>query len=108
MNTEITGVVITFLITILLAIPLGKYIAKVFNGEKTLRRSIESVFDGDVLPEEVLIVDDGSVDGTGNIIEELRARHSIIRCLRLASNCGLRTALNAGLEAAAGDALPRG
>lgn len=35
MNTEITGIVVSFLITILLAFPLGKYIAKVFNGEKT-------------------------------------------------------------------------
>src|SRR5579864_3414023 len=36
MNTEIIGVIVTFLITILLAIPLGKYIAKVFAGERTL------------------------------------------------------------------------
>ncbi len=34
MNTELIGVIITFLITILLAIPLGKYIAKVFSGER--------------------------------------------------------------------------
>ena len=30
------GVIITFLLTVLLAYPLGKYIAKVFAGEKTL------------------------------------------------------------------------
>ena len=35
MNTEIIGVIVTFLITILLTIPLGKYIAKVFAGERT-------------------------------------------------------------------------
>ena len=35
MNTELTGVIVTFLLTVLLAIPLGKYIAKVFSGEKT-------------------------------------------------------------------------
>jgi len=35
MNTEITGVVFMYLATIALAIPLGKYIAKVFKGEKT-------------------------------------------------------------------------
>ena len=34
MNTELTGVVVTFLLTVLLAIPLGKYIARVFSGEK--------------------------------------------------------------------------
>ena len=33
MNTEIFGVVAMFTITILLAIPLGRYIGKVYNGE---------------------------------------------------------------------------
>lgn len=36
MNTELTGVVASFLFTVLLAYPLGKYIAKVFAGEKTI------------------------------------------------------------------------
>ncbi len=36
MNTELIGVIATFAITVLLAIPLGKYIAKVFNNEKTI------------------------------------------------------------------------
>ncbi|WP_127128486.1 potassium-transporting ATPase subunit KdpA [Pseudoflavitalea rhizosphaerae] len=35
MNTELFGVIVTFLLTILLAFPLGKYIARVFKGEKT-------------------------------------------------------------------------
>lgn len=36
MNTEILGIIVMFVITVLLAIPLGKYIAKVYGGEKTL------------------------------------------------------------------------
>lgn len=36
MNTEILGILAMFGITFLLAIPLGKYIAKVYAGEKTL------------------------------------------------------------------------
>lgn len=35
MNTEILGVIIVFLLTIILAIPVGKYIAKVFTGDRT-------------------------------------------------------------------------
>lgn len=35
MNTETNGVVFTYLLTVLLAYPLGNYIAKVFKGEKT-------------------------------------------------------------------------
>src|SRR5665647_608773 len=36
MNTELTGIIVTFILTVILAFPLGKYIAKVFSGEKTL------------------------------------------------------------------------
>lgn len=35
MTTEFLGVIITYGLTLLLALPLGKYIAKVFKGEKT-------------------------------------------------------------------------
>lgn len=36
MNTEILGIIVMFTLSVLLAIPLGKYIAKVYAGEKTL------------------------------------------------------------------------
>lgn len=36
MNTEILGVVTMFIVTILLAIPLGKYLAKIYSNEKTI------------------------------------------------------------------------
>ena len=42
MNTELIGVIVTFLITVLLAIPLGKYIAKVFSGRKNFFGFYES------------------------------------------------------------------
>lgn len=35
MNTEILGIVLLFILTVVLAIPLGKYCAKVFKGERT-------------------------------------------------------------------------
>jgi potassium-transporting ATPase potassium-binding subunit len=34
MNTEILGVIVMFVATLLLAVPLGKYIAKVYGGDK--------------------------------------------------------------------------
>lgn len=34
MNTEFLGIIATFLLTLVIAIPLGKYLAKVFAGEK--------------------------------------------------------------------------
>ena len=41
MNTEILGVILTFILTVVCAIPLGKYIAKVFGGEATF---LDAVF----------------------------------------------------------------
>ncbi|SIO47670.1 potassium-transporting ATPase subunit KdpA [Chitinophaga niabensis] len=35
MNTELLGVIATYVLTLIIAIPLGKYISKVFKGEKT-------------------------------------------------------------------------
>lgn len=43
MNNEILGVLTTFLITLLLAYPLGKYISKVFKGEKTITHFMNPV-----------------------------------------------------------------
>ena len=34
MNTELSGILVSFAITLLIAIPLGKYLAKMFAGEK--------------------------------------------------------------------------
>src|SRR3984885_131100 len=36
MNTELTGVIVSFLLVIILAFPLGRYIAKVFGGQRTI------------------------------------------------------------------------
>ena len=36
MNNQIIGVILIYIITLLLAVPLGMYIAKVFSGEKTM------------------------------------------------------------------------
>ena len=36
MNNEIIGVIITFLLTILIAVPLGKYMSRIFKDEKMI------------------------------------------------------------------------
>ena len=36
MNTEILGVILQIVLMVALAYPLGKYIAKVYKGQKTL------------------------------------------------------------------------
>jgi len=55
MNSELLGVITVFLLTIVLAIPLGKYIAKVFTGDKTF---LDPVFN----PIEKLIFKISGID----------------------------------------------
>lgn len=52
-----------------------------------------------VKPACVLLVDDGSTDGGGDLIEEICARHTDFFFLRFSHNCGLSAALKAGFEA---------
>ena len=46
MNTELLGVIATFLLTLVIAIPLGKYLAKVFAGEKVWTDFLKPVESG--------------------------------------------------------------
>ena len=57
------------------------------------------------LPYELVIVDDGSTDGTAAILDELAERDPRIRVLHLSRPFGHQMALTAGLDHARGDAV---
>jgi polyisoprenyl-phosphate glycosyltransferase len=54
---------------------------------------------------EVIVVDDGSTDGTAGAVEDLAAADGRVRLLRLSRNFGHQAALVAGMTAATGDAI---
>src|SRR3954469_22538846 len=54
------------------------------------------------LDTEVIYVDDGSTDGTGDSVAALAERDPRVRFIRLARNYGQTAALAAGFDAAAG------
>jgi glycosyltransferase involved in cell wall biosynthesis len=54
---------------------------------------------------ELVLVDDGSTDGTWDVLRAAALRDNRIRAIRLARNFGHQAALTAGLRAAEGDAV---
>ena len=79
-------------------------IVPVYNAEKFIRETMDSVLAQTYPCWELLLIEDGSSDGSVNVIEEYIAEkgESRIRLIRLPSNQGAARARNKGLEEAAG------
>lgn len=82
--------------------PLISVITPVFNGERFIRDAIESVLAQSYRNWEMLIVDDGSTDGTAQVIAQYAARDSRIRSLSQ-PNRGQAEARNHALREARGE-----
>src|SRR5919197_5717795 len=54
---------------------------------------------------ELVIVDDGSKDGTGAVLAEIAAEDARVKVVSLSRNFGHQAALTAGLEHARGDVV---
>ena len=82
--------------------PLVSIIIPVFNKKKYFPRCIESVLSQSLKEIEIVIVDDGSVDGTGAICQEYAEKDKRIVLLRQ-ENEGAGMARNRGIWAASGE-----
>ena len=81
--------------------PLVSVVIPVFNGEKFLRDAVESVLAQKYSPLEIIIVDDGSTDGTASVA---RSFTETVRYLHQA-NSGPAAARNRGIERAKGSLI---
>jgi len=70
--------------------------------EKTVN-AVESALKDEEIGFEILIIDDGSTDGTWEKAEKLCAENAFVRALSLSRNFGKESAIFAGLEHAFGD-----
>lgn len=74
-------------------------IVPVFNGERYVAEALESIFAQTYRPIEVVVVDDGSQDGTQAVLDGFGDRIKVIH----QANAGPTAARSRGLEAATGD-----
>ncbi len=75
-----------------------------YNEAPVIERTIATVLASREPPLEVIVVDDGSSDGTGDSVEQAFAGEPRVRLLRQ-QNAGKATALNRGIGVARGDIL---
>ena len=80
---------------------LVSVVIPVFNGERFLREAVQSVLDQKYSPLEIIVVDDGSADGTATVARSLP---ETVRYLHQ-TNQGPAAARNRGIEHAQGDLI---
>lgn len=76
---------------------LVSVVIPVFNVEGYLRRCVGSVLTQSYHNLQVILVDDGSTDGSGRICDELCANEERVEVLHTA-NSGLSAARNTGMK----------
>lgn len=76
-------------------------IVPVYNVEKYLNKCIESIANQSYKEIEIILVDDGATDNSGNICDEWKKKDSRITVIHK-KNGGLSSARNAGLDKANG------
>lgn len=77
-------------------------IVPVYNTEKYLRKCVESICNQTYQDLEIVLVDDGSQDGSSSICDELADKDNRIKVIHKA-NGGSTSARNAGLAVASGE-----
>lgn len=82
--------------------PRLSIIIPVYNAEKYLSACLDSIIAADIGAVELLLIDDGSTDGSAELCQEYGKKYPYIRCIDQA-NLGPSAARNRGLQAASGE-----
>ncbi len=84
--------------------PLLSVVVPAYQVVEWLEESLRSVLDQSLADLEVVVVDDGSSDGTGELADRIAAGDDRVRVVHQ-PNAGLGAARNAGTAAATGEFL---
>lgn len=76
-----------------------------YNGAAFLHAQLQSILEQTYPPHEIVVVDDGSTDGTPGILQTFAARHPLLRWYRNEQNLGYNKNFEKALSLAAGEVL---
>jgi glycosyltransferase involved in cell wall biosynthesis len=76
-----------------------------WNAAATIERALDSILAEGDIPLECVVVDDGSTDGTADVVRSVAARDSRVVLIALPSNVGVSNARNRGLAVVRGEWL---
>lgn len=77
-------------------------VVPIYNVEKYLRKCVDSILSQTLVVDEIILVDDGSKDHSGDIADEYAARYDQVRVIHQ-QNGGLSAARNTGIDVATKD-----
>ena len=89
-----------------LPVPRLSVVIPAFNEEESIEECVAEVcrvMDSLGGAYEVIVVDDGSTDGTFERLRSLKAQYAALRVLRFSRNCGQTAAMDAGFKNARGE-----
>ncbi len=75
------------------------------NEEKQVKETVAKLLELDYPAYEIILIDDGSTDGTASILHELTRIHEQVRAVYLKENQGKGAALNVGCLVAKGELI---
>jgi cellulose synthase/poly-beta-1,6-N-acetylglucosamine synthase-like glycosyltransferase len=73
-----------------------------YNEEKTIENTIKSIFSSGYPVKELIVLNDGSKDNTGNIVKKLLKKYPALKLINK-ENSGKGDSLNQGIKIAKGD-----
>lgn len=83
---------------------LFSVIIPAYNCKKSIENTVNSLLNSGLFDFEIIIIDDGSTDGTYEVCDLLAGKHSNIHCIHQ-TNAGVSSARNVGIDSAKGDFL---
>ncbi|MFE7820750.1 MULTISPECIES: poly-beta-1,6-N-acetyl-D-glucosamine synthase [Priestia] len=85
--------------------PLVSFLVPCYNEEETIEETLKHLLALDYPSKEIILINDGSTDGTADVLKEISRNHPEVRVIQLYENKGKANALHLGAHASKAEFL---